>query len=269
MIECGGRKFEIISTPGGETLDSLSVWMPAERVVFTGNLFGPMFMGMPFLNTLRGDKPRSVGRFLRSLETVRDLRAETLITGHGEPIRGAARIHADLDKLHAAVSYVDKATKAGMNAGKDLYTLMREVRLPPDLQIGEWHGNVPWAVKSIWHEYSGWFLYESTTELYGVPRSSVDNDLAELSGGSEQLAQRASAHVAAGRPLQALHLLDIALGAEPQSHAALRVKQDALELLLEESGGNNLSEMMWLKSELADVEDRRLREAEERIQSAK
>ena len=35
---------------------------------------------------------------------VRDLGAEIVITGHGEPIRGADRIRADLDKMHAAVS---------------------------------------------------------------------------------------------------------------------------------------------------------------------
>lgn len=252
----GGRTFELISTPGGETLDSLSVWLPNERVVFTGNLFGPMFMGMPFLNTLRGDKPRSVGRFLRSLATVRDLGAELLITGHGEPIRGKGRIQADLGKLHAAVSHVDEATRAGMNEGKDLHTLMREIRLPPDLRIGEWHGNVRWAVKAIWHEYSGWFLYESTTELYGVPRSAVDVDLAEMAGGADRLAERAARHLAAGRPLEAMHLLDIALGAEPDNRAALSVKQSVLERLLDEGGGTNLSETMWLKAELAETSER-------------
>ncbi|MCK9542148.1 MAG: MBL fold metallo-hydrolase [Novosphingobium sp.] len=254
-IECGGRAFELISTPGGETLDSLCIWMPKERVVFTGNLFGPMFMGMPFLNTLRGDKPRTAGRFLRSLETVRALDADLLITGHGEPVQGTGRIRADLDKLHAAVSYVDEATKAGMNAGKDIYTLMREISLPPELAIGEWHGNVPWAVKAIWHEYSGWFLYESTTELYGVPRRAVDADIAELAGGADNLARRAAKHLAAGKPLEAVHLLDIALGAEPGNRQALLTKRDVLTHLLEQSGQTNLSETMWLKSEIADVEE--------------
>ena len=259
-FELGGRKFEVISTPGGETLDSLTVWMPNEKVAFTGNLFGPVFMAMPFLNTLRGDKPRSVERYLESLDIVRSLGAELLITGHGEPIRGAERIRADLDKLGAAVSHVYEATKAGMNAGKDIYTLMREVHLPADLAIGEWHGNVRWAVKAIWHELSGWFLYESTTELYGVPRSSVSADLTEAAGGAERLAERAAAHLADGRPVEAIHLLDIALDADPSNGAALAAKRDALECLLAQGGSTNLSETMWLKAELADAEERLRRE---------
>lgn len=254
-FEQGGRRFELISTPGGETLCSLAVWLPQERIVFTGNLFGPVFLSMPNLCTVRGDKPRLVKRFLRSLDRVRGLGAELLITGHGEPIRGFQRIRADLDKLHAAVTYVDEATIAGMNAGKDVFTLMREIRLPPELQIAEAHGKVSWAVRSIWEEYSGWFLYDSTTSLYAVPRARIDADLVELAGGAAALAARARQKLAAGQPLEALHLLDIALHAEPNHGDALAAKKAALEHLLAASGGTNFSEKMWLRSEIAAVEE--------------
>jgi glyoxylase-like metal-dependent hydrolase (beta-lactamase superfamily II) len=250
-FEQGGRRFELIATPGGETLDAIVVWMPNEHILFTGNLFGPVFLSMPNLCTIRGDKPRSVVRYLDSLDRVRNLGAELLITGHGEPIRGAGTIRAGLDRMFAAVSYVNEATIAGMNAGKDVHTLMREISLPDDLKIGEFHGKVSWAVRTIWEEYASWFHYDSTTSLYGVPRTSVDADLAELAGGAARLAERARQHIEAGRPLQALHLLDVALGAEPRHADALATKKAALEQLLAASGGTNLSETMWLKSEIA------------------
>ena len=253
-FEVDGRKFQVLSTPGGETLDSLTVWMPNEKVAFTGNLFGPVFLSMPFLNTIRGDKPRLVVNYLKSLDKVRKLGAELLITGHGEPIRGATRIRADLDKMYDAVSYVNEAVIEGMTAGKDVYALMREIRLPEHLKIGEFHGNVRWAVRAIFHEYSGWFMYDSTTSLYGVPRTSVDADLAELAGGAGNLAKRARAKLDAGQPLEAMHLLDVALGAEPRNRDALSVKQDVLQKLLADCGGQNLSETMWLKSEIREVE---------------
>jgi alkyl sulfatase BDS1-like metallo-beta-lactamase superfamily hydrolase len=110
-------------------------------------------------------------------------------------------------------------------------------------------------VKSMWEQYAGWFHYEDgTTELYGVPRSSVNADLVELSGGAAVLARRAKVHIEAGRPLEAIHLLDIALGVEPAHSDALVVKKAALEALLAASGGKNLSETMWLKSEIAETE---------------
>lgn len=251
----GGRRFEVISTPGGEALESVVVWMPAERIVFTGNLFGPVFLAMPNLVTMRGDRPRLAQRYLHSLDVVRQLGAELLITGHGEPIRGAGHIRASLDKMHAAVSYLQQAVIDGMNAGKTVHELMREVRLPEALKIGEYHGNVRWAVRSIWDELSGWFHYEDgTTGLYGVPRSSVSLDLVELAGGAAPLAARAHRKLGEGKPLEAIHLLDIALTAEPAQPEALSTKKEALQMLLRESGGANLSETMWLKSEIAAVE---------------
>ena len=253
-FELGGRRFEAISTPGGETIDSLTLWLPDEKIAFTGNLFGPVFLSMPFLNTIRGDKPRSVVRYLASVDRVRSLGAELLITGHGEPIRGAAKIRADLDKMHAAVSHLNEAVIAGMNAGKDVFTLMREIRLPDHLKIGEFHGNVRWAVRAIYHEYSGWFMYDYTTSLYGVPRSSIDADLTELAGGAKALAGRAREKLGAGQPLEAMHLLEVALGAQPGDRDALAVKKDVLQQLLSDGGGSNLSETMWLKSEIAETE---------------
>ncbi len=255
-FEQGGKRFELIWTPDGETTDSLTVWLPEQKVVFTGNLFGPVFLSMPFLNTLRGDKPRLVRNYLRSLDRVRQLGAEILITGHGEPIVGAARIRADLDRMHAAVSWIREYTHAGMKAGKDVHTLMREVELPEEIRIGEFHGKVAWAVRSIWDEYSGWFHYDSTTSLYGVPRSSVSADLAELAGGVDVLAARARQRLDADQPLEALHLTDIALGVEPDNVAALTVKKHASARLLERSGGTNLSETMWLRSEIRVIDEK-------------
>jgi glyoxylase-like metal-dependent hydrolase (beta-lactamase superfamily II) len=256
-LAVGDRTFELISAPEGETVDNIVVWMPDEKIVFTGNTFGPVWLSMPFLNTLRGDKPRLVRNYLKAVELVRDLGAELVITGHGEPIRGKERIRADLEKLFAAVSYVRDFTLDGMKAGKDVHTLMREFAFPEGLGIGEFHGKASWAVKSIWREYSGWLHYEDgTTALYGVPRSSIDADLAELAGGAGKLAERAETKLAAGRPLEALHLVDIALGAEPGNVAALLVKQKATQLLLEQSSGQNLSETMWLRAEIAETQSR-------------
>lgn len=253
----GGRRFEVVKTPGGETLCSVFVWMPDERTVFTGNLFGPVWRAMPNLVTMRGDRPRLVRAYLRSAEAVRALEPELVITGHGEPIRGAEKIRADLDTMHAAVSWLERETVAGMNAGKTVQELMREIALPPELRIGEFHGKTPWVVRAIWEENAGWFHYEDgTTALYGVPRSAVNADLAELAGGASALAVRARAHVEGGRPLEAIHLLDIALGVEPDDAEALGVKKTALEHLLTASGGTNLSETMWLKAEIADAEKR-------------
>ena len=255
-LEVGQRTFQLIGVSQGETVDSLVVWMPKEKVAFIGNVHGPVWLSFPFLNTLRGDKPRLVEHYLKAMRRIRDLGAELLITGHGQPIVGADQVRADLTKMIDAVEWTRNYTLEGMKEGKDVHTLMREVKLPEALAIGEFHGKVSWGVKSIWREYAGWFHYEDgTTELFGVPRRSVHADIAELAGGVGKLASRARQRLDAGQPLEALHLVEIALNADPKDRTSLEVKRDASALLLERSGGQNLSETMWLRSEIAECEE--------------
>lgn len=252
----GDRRFELIHAPEGETVDNLIVWLPDERIAFTGNLVGPVWLSMPFFCTVRGDKPRAVWNTLASLRKLRALGAEIVITGHGEPIRGADRIAADIDRMIGAIEWVRDYTLDGMNAGKTVHELMRAAVLPDNLSLGQFHGQTSWAVRTIWDEYAGWFHYEDgTTGLYGVPRSAVHGDLVALAG-ADALAAKADEHLAAGRPLEAIHLIDVVLSVEPGHRASLTVKKAAHEALLAACTTRNLSETMWLRSEIAEAERR-------------
>lgn len=252
-FELGGRRFEILWTPGGETRSAVVVWLPGERVAIVGNLFGPLFGNHPNLNTIRGDKPRSALEFIASIRGLQALEPELILTGH-EAIRGASHIHGEIERIASSVQWVHDRTVEGMNAGRDLRTLMREIRTPPELDLTEEYGRVAWNVRAIWHEYTGWFdPSRGTTELYAVPPSSVAPAIAELAGGAERIAECAATFVAQARPLEALHLLDIALAAEPGSPVALRIKRDALALLGSQSDGKNLWEQRWIAAEIRDA----------------
>ena len=248
-FELGGRRVELYSTPGGETTDALAVWLPEHRTVLIGNLMGPFFGHVPNLYTLRGDKIRSAMTFMRSLDRVIDLRPDTLINGH-DVFRGTDPILTIMTKVRDATAYLRDRTIDGMNSGAGLWTLMRDVTLPPELELPQVHGKVAWIVRAIWEEHVGWFRYESTTELYDVPPSSVWPDVVDLVGGTAPLTERAAAHANAGRPLQALHLTDIVLAHVPADTDALGVKRQALEQLLATSGRENHSEVQWLEEEI-------------------
>jgi alkyl sulfatase BDS1-like metallo-beta-lactamase superfamily hydrolase len=250
----GDRRFELSSTPGGETTDSLIVWLPEARTVFTGNMMGPLFGHVPNLYTPRGDKYRSAILYLHALDRVLALEPEVLITGHGEPIRGADEIQRRVQQVRDTTQYLRDRTIEGMNAGVDLFRLMEEITLPPELDIPQGHGKVPWIVRAIWEEHSGWFRYESTTELYTVPPSAIWEELTDLAGGTDVLTARAKAHLDADRPLQALHFIDMVLARSPGDVSALQVKVGALGILLERTGRENFSEVRWLEAEIRDTE---------------
>jgi alkyl sulfatase BDS1-like metallo-beta-lactamase superfamily hydrolase len=244
-LEVGGRRMELISVPGGETTDSLVVWLPEERICLCGNTFGPIFGHIPNLVTIRGDRYRDALTAVASVDRVRDLQPELLVTGHFEPISGQERIDAELTRLRNAIQYIHDQTVAGMNAGKDVRTLMAEIGLPAEYEVGEGYGKVAWDVRAIWENYSGWFHHRSTTELYPVGFDAVTADVAELAG-ADALVDRAQAHLGAGRPLHAIHLAELVPSDHPGAREMLR---QAHEDLLADS--TNFWEIAWLKQQVA------------------
>lgn len=252
-FEHGGLRVELLAVPGGETTDSMIVWLPEQRIAFTGNQLGPLFPHFPNLITLRGDFLRSALDYLDSLARLRALEPEMLVTGHYQPIRGSERIARCLDDLRDAVRHVHDATVEGMNEGKDVATLMREIRLPAHVEVGEGYGKVSWSVRAIWEHYQGWFHYDSTTSLYPVPVRSLYAELAQLAGGAGALVAAARRHLEAGEPVEAIHLTEIALAAAPRDAAALRAQLAAHELLLERSRGENFWEWGWLTHRIREL----------------
>lgn len=251
-LDLAGRRVVLLATPGGEALDALVVWLPEDRTVLIGNLMGPMFGHVPNLYTIRGDKIRSARAFLHGVERVLALEPEVVVNGH-DVFRGADEVRATMQRVHDATTYLLDRTIEGMNEGLDLWTLMATIELPADLALPQVHGKVPWNVRAIWEEHAGWFRYESTTELYAVPPAAVWDDVVELAGGPKALVDRARSHVEAGRPLEALHLLDMVdeRGGGPAAEAT----RAALAQLLEAAGGENYSETEWLRQASAATED--------------
>lgn len=244
-LEVGGRRLELISVPGGETTDSLVIWLPDERICLCGNTFGPIFGHIPNLVTIRGDRYRDALTAVASVERVRELEPELLVTGHFEPITGVDRIQAELTRLRDAIQYIHDATVAGMNAGKSVHALMREITLPPEYEVGQGYGKVDWDVRAVWENYSGWFHHRSTTELYPVGFDAVAPDVVELVG-ADALVQRARTHLDAGRPVHAIHLAELA----PSEHAGARhVLREAHENLL--AASTNFWESAWLRQQIA------------------
>ena len=249
-LQYGERRFELAWTPGGETTDSLVVWLPDDRILFTGNLFGPLFGHAPNLMTIRGDRYRDPTLYIESLDTVLSFAPKRLITGHFDPIEGADRIAEEVTSMRDAMQSVHDRTVELMSAGADVYTAMREVRVPQHLDIGEAYGKTSWNVRAIWEMYAGWFQHRSTTELYGAAPTSIAGDVL-AAAGADSLVEAARTHIAAGRPLEALHLTDLILAAAPTNAAARAVAIDAHQALL--SDADNFWERAWLTNSIKEL----------------
>ena len=247
-LSLGDLEIELIAIAGAETNDSLVVWLPQHRICLTGNLFGCPFGHFPNLVTIRGDRYRDPLVCSAAAEKVRVLEPEMILYGHHAPVVGADLIQEELAVLRDAIHFVHDATVEGMNAGRDVHSLMREIALPRELEVGEGYGKVSWSVRAIWEYYGGWFHQQSTTELFGVPRRAIDEDLIDLAGGPGALIARAREKLAAERVEEAVHLLDIVLagGDEPEAIDAMIEAHEHLR-----AASKNFWLSAWLDHQLA------------------
>jgi glyoxylase-like metal-dependent hydrolase (beta-lactamase superfamily II) len=249
-LRVGELEIELVAMPGGETIDSLAVWLPQHRIAILSNLFGPLFPHFPNFNTLRGDKYRFPVPYMENVRRMRSLQADMLITGRGMPIEGRQLIDACLERLHNAVEHVHDETLAGLNAGKDIYTIMREIELPAHLRVGQGYGKIEWAARTIFEEYTGWFQRRSSAELYGSDPNLASAELAALAGAAAVI-ERARTLLVGGDAPTALRLAEAALAVDPDDASAIELMADGNQALLEAGGDVSFWENGWLEHEVA------------------
>ncbi|HSE97181.1 MAG TPA: MBL fold metallo-hydrolase [Blastocatellia bacterium] len=238
-FELGGIKFEVYHTPG-ETDDHLTVWLPQYKAAFIGDNYYESF---PNIYTLRGTKPRWALDYINSLNKVLALKPEIVLPSHGRAIRGNAEITRLLTRYRDAIQHVHDETVKGLNAGKDVYTLMREIKLPPALDVGEAYGKLSWSVRGIYEGYVGYFDLNPAT-MYETPASSVYSDLLRLAGGPEAVIKVARERIKDGQGVEALHLTNVVLATDPKNREALEAHLQSLEFLRDRC--RNINERGWL-----------------------
>lgn len=239
-FKLGELSFEIYHSVG-ETQDQINIWIPELKAAFIGD---NMYETFPNIYTLRGTEFRSPVEWMASLERVIAWEPEVLLGSHMLPIKGKEEIKKKLTHYRDAIRFVHDETVKGMNEGKDVHTLMSEIKLPKELAIGEQYGRLTWSIRGIYEGYVGWFD-ENPSTMYEVPVSAVDADIVELAGGPDPLVNRAKELSAKGEWVKALHLLDIVLRTNPSHADGLQSRVNAYKGLLGRSV--NVIEQGWLR----------------------
>jgi alkyl sulfatase BDS1-like metallo-beta-lactamase superfamily hydrolase len=255
----GGLTFQIIHAPG-ETSDQLAIWVPEHRALFIGdNYFGPSFAAghpewnesFPNLYTLRGTTTRYALDYVRTFDRLIPLRPEILLPSHGDPIYGADVIEEKLTRYRNAIAYVHDETVRGMNAGADVFTLMRTIKLPPALNVQESYGNLPISIRGIFEGYLGYFD-GNPSNMFAYAPADVYGELVALAGAPAIVA-RAEALTAAGEHERALLLTDVLLEADPGDTDAWQVRHDALVALRGEVSNHNVNG--WLVRGISEADE--------------
>ncbi|SDK42432.1 cyclase [Lentzea albidocapillata subsp. violacea] len=163
----GTRVVELHHPGPAHTRGDTIAWLPAERVLFTGDLV--FAGGQPFL------AEGSIHGYLSALEFLRAFNADVVVPGHGPLLRGP-EIARVLDDLVAYTTYLSELATSGHASGK---TPMEAVREAGESRFSSWQeserlvGNLHRA----YHEIDG----KPLSERLELPR--VWMDMMELHGG--------------------------------------------------------------------------------------
>ena len=126
----GKLRVEIMQVGRGHTKGDTIVWLPDDRVLFSGDLVE--FDATPYTgDAYLQDWPAT-------LDAIAALGPEKLVPGRGAALLNPAQVKAGLDGTRAFVTEMFAAVRDGARAGKDLRTVYRETyeRLKPT--FGHW-----------------------------------------------------------------------------------------------------------------------------------
>lgn len=230
-VRIAGIELEFYLAPG-ETDDALFVWLPNERVLFTGDNF---YSSFPNLYAIRGTAYRDVLKWSESVAKMATFEPDYVVPGHTIPILDKAVATIALSDYSEAIRSIYDQTVVGINAGKSPNQIAHEVSLPAHLQdkpyLIEFYGTVPHSVRAIYVGLLGWFDGNPTTLNPLTPRLHAQK-MAELTGGTAALTEHMQAALAAEDYQWALELADQVKWLPDADHAlARKIKIQALRAL--------------------------------------
>jgi glyoxylase-like metal-dependent hydrolase (beta-lactamase superfamily II) len=126
----GRLQVEIMQLGRGHTKGDTVVWLPQEKILFSGDLVE--FNATPYTgDAYLTDWPAT-------LDAVAALGAEKLVPGRGAALQTPAEVKAGLDGTRAFVTAMFESVKHGAGAGRDLRSVYRETYEKLKPQFGHW-----------------------------------------------------------------------------------------------------------------------------------
>ncbi len=137
-----GRTIELLYSGRGHTDGDIAVWLPEEKILFTGDLYFSGSAGVMRDGFLRD--------WVVTLEELRSLSAKTVVPGHG-PVSGN-------DGLLGFQNYLTdfiRAVKIQVDSGKTLEQVLKDFSLPQYKDLAGWDNWLPRNLTRCYNELKG------------------------------------------------------------------------------------------------------------------
>lgn len=223
-LEIGDVRIELYHDRG-ETDDGLWAYLPAQKAVYTGDLF--IWAAPNCGNPQKAQRyPREWAAALRKMAK---REPEQLFPGHGPPILGADRVAAALGDSATLLETITEQTLSMMNAGAKLDDILHSVELPSGLlekpYLRPIYDDPIFIVRTLWRLYGGWYD-GNPAHLKPSPDAHLARALAAAAGGAGALAEQAQRAASDGDLRLACELAEFAWLADPENETLRAVRAE-------------------------------------------
>jgi glyoxylase-like metal-dependent hydrolase (beta-lactamase superfamily II) len=232
-VNIGGSNFELIPARGGETHDAMLIYLPDEKVMFTGDMIMP-YLGAPFAE--EGD----LQGLLDAIDEVVGRNPEHLLHGH-EPLTRVFSSPLILSHLKTDLAWLRDQVLTAIRRGDERAAIHEANLIPPDLLANQPDAYEPYyilrehVIDRIYDQNVGYW----EANLQGLAHAGRANRaelLVDYLGLSQaQIVKAADRLNADGKYELAADLIESAEAKFPSSDSLKRVKRFAYLKLMEQN----------------------------------
>ncbi|WP_197488045.1 alkyl sulfatase dimerization domain-containing protein [Rhodococcus sp. LB1] len=210
----------------GETDDAVWTWIPELSLLHPGDLF---IWAVP-----NAGNPQKVQRYAsewaQSLREMASKKAEIMVPGHGLPIIGAERVEQALIETAELLESIEIQTLRMMNEGATLDAILHSLEIPKHLLSRPYlrpvYDHPQFIARNIWRLYGGWYDGQPDN-LLPAPRLSTAKQWISLSGGAQQVLDRAEELLTDGELPLACHLIEAVFQSGDSAPRTLQLRAEA------------------------------------------
>jgi len=230
QFKLGGLTFEIYHDMG-ETDDSIWMFLPEKKVLFTGDL---MISSYPNVGN-----PYKVQRYPKhwaiAMERMIEKNADYLVPGHGPVIEGKDNIKEALSITAEAMHFVHDEVIRRLNQGKwfeQIYHEMLEIypeKFKKHAYLRPVYGCYQFAIHAVYRLYHGWYNTGNPTDLFPSKSEEIAREFLKINS-VENYYNHAQKLFNEGELQLALHILDVVIKGAPKENSGLLLKAHKLKI---------------------------------------
>ncbi len=227
-FKLGNYTFQIYHDKG-ETDDSIWMFFPEKKVIFSGDLCVSAFpnVGSPFR------VQRYAKQWALANEKMIEKKADYLLPGHGRLIEGLEKIREVLSITAESMHFVHDEVVKRLNEGKwfeEIYYEMLEIfpeKFKNHRYLRPSYGDYRFAIHDVYRLYHGWYNTGNPTDLFPSKSDEIAKEFLKVANEGKFL-ERAKQLVEEGKFQLALHVLDVIVKANDTANPETLL--DALKL---------------------------------------